>query len=136
MVVLVTIGLVELFTPSVTNFAAGPYSPLFGFTGAASSSADAPLEVGIDPDAEQSGLSNDLFDDPTIVVEEMPTATEIIPATPEPLVGIAELAAEAIATPPARRHGSRGERFTSTGQPVRAGDCKPGGRAIKSAGAD
>jgi hypothetical protein len=101
-VILVTLGLLELLSPNVTNFAAGPYAPLLGLGGSSGASGDSLLDPGFDPNAEQSGLASQLIDDPTEAAAEPPTATEFIPATPAPFVSGAELAAESTVQPGAK----------------------------------
>src|SRR5207253_10879289 len=96
-VILVTLGLLELLSPNVTNFAAGSYAPLLGLSGSSGASGDSLFDPGFDPNAEQSGLASQLLDDPTAAAAaaaEPPTATEFDPATPIPFVSGAELASE------------------------------------------
>ena len=96
-VILVTFGLLELLSPNITNFAAGPYVPFLGSSGGSSGSDSLLLDIGVGSDDEQSGLASQLIDDPTEVAAEPPTATEFIPASPVPFVSGAELAAESTA---------------------------------------
>jgi hypothetical protein len=122
----VTLGILELLSPNITNFAAGPYAPLNEASNSSGTGGDSLLGLGFDPDAEQAGLANQLLDDPTEAAAE-PTATEFIPATPVPFVSGAELASETTAAPGPRSAATAGT------SPTKAATVVPGTPAPGSA---
>ena len=92
LVVLATIGLLELVTPNISLLASGGYSPLFGAGSSNNGSSDLldPALLAYDP--QRGNLANSLFDDPTEVAE--PTATAYIAAEAGAGSGIVQLAVE------------------------------------------
>ncbi|KPV54396.1 hypothetical protein SE17_04040, partial [Kouleothrix aurantiaca] len=76
LVVLATIGLLELVTPNISLLASGGYSPLFGGGGSSSGGSDLldPALLAYDP--QRGSIVDLLFEDPTEAAE--PTATAYI----------------------------------------------------------